>query len=330
MMRFPYKVRGVRGRWASPSHPLGMIRGMETWTDLTRTAEHRFGVVTRDELLAAGLADRTIDAWSATGRLVPLARGVYRLAGVPPSFAAEVMAAILVFPGDTWAARHSAARLLGSPMQSGERRIELVRPVELSAQRSIARVYRSTCLPPHHLTTVDGIPLTTASRTAFDLARTTGAVRLGRFVDWAIVEGLATMGSLYRVLYDLGGRGRPGTRRMREVLDARGLDHVPPASELEAVGMALLDGLGFTWQVELSDERGYIRRVDGCHRPGRLVVELDGKYHDGEAQRALDRAGDRRIEAMGYDVERLRWVDVTRDGEATRARIIARLRAAVA
>lgn len=307
-----------------------MIGGMDTWNDLTRTAERRFGVVTRDELIASGLAERTVDAWANGGRLIPVARGVYRLAGVPPSFAAEVMAAILVFPGDTWGARHTAARLLGSPLRGSERRIKLVRPVELSAQRSIARVYRSTCLPPHHLTTVEGIPLTTASRTAFDLARTTGAVRLGRFVDWAVIEGLATMGSLYRVLYDLGGRGRPGTRRMREVLDGRGLDHVPPASELEAVGMALLDGLGFEWQVEISDERGYIRRVDGRHRQGMLVVELDGKYHDGEEQKALDAAGDRRLEALGYAVERLRWTDVARDGDLTRSRIGTRLRAAVA
>jgi very-short-patch-repair endonuclease len=303
---------------------------MRTWKDLTHLAERRHGIVTRDELLAAGLADRTVDAWSAAGRIVPVARGVYRLAGVPPSFEGEVLAALLVFPGDTWASHHTAARLLGRPVWSADGRIELTRPIELSAQRSIARVHRSTCLPPHHLTTVGGIPVTTASRTIFDLARTTGAVRLGRTVDAFVVERMATMASLYRVLYDLGGRGRPGTRRMREVLDARGLDHVPPESELEAVGMSLLDGLGFEWQVEMSDERGYIRRVDGRHGLGRLVVELDGTHHDGEAQRSLDRAGDDRIAALGYDVERLRWLDVTRDGDATRARIAARLRASVA
>lgn len=303
---------------------------MQTWTDLTQIAEHRFGIVTRDELLAAGLAERTIDSWAARRRLLPVARGVYRLAGVPPSFEGDVMAAILVFPGDTWASHHTVARLLGIPVWGTEQRIELTRPTELSAQRSIARVYRSTCLPSHHLTTTRGIPTTTASRLVFDLARTVGPARLGRVVDAVLVEGLGTMSSLYRVLYDLGGRGRPGTRRMRQVLDGRGLDHVPPASELEAVGMALLDGLGFEWQVEMSDERGFIRRVDGCHRPGRLIVELDGKYHDGAAQRALDLAGDRRLQAMGWTVERLRWADVTRDGEQVRARIAARLRTAVA
>ncbi len=138
------------------------------------------------------------------------------------------------------------------------------------------------------------------------------------------------MVSLYRVLYDLGGRGRPGTRRMREVLEARGLDHVPPESELEQVGMALLAGLGFEWQVELSDDQGYIRRVDGLHRAGRLVLELDGRHHDAPSQRDLDRQGDDRLRAMGWAVDRLRWHHVTRAGEATRASLAARLRSAAA
>ncbi|HMJ76184.1 MAG TPA: type IV toxin-antitoxin system AbiEi family antitoxin domain-containing protein [Iamia sp.] len=303
---------------------------MTTWTDLTHVAERTFGIVTRDQLLDAGLSDRTIDRWASDGRLVPVARGVFRIGGVPPSFEAAVVAAMKVFEGDTWASHHTAARLEKLGLHGRETRIELTRPVELSAQRSIARVHRTTSLPPHHLTVITGIPVTSVSRTIFDLARTTGPARLGRAIDVGLLERSCTMGSLYRVLWDLGGRGRPGTRRMREVLDVRGLDHVPPESELEEVGMALLDGLGLEWQVEMSDERGYIRRVDGRHPSGRLIVELDGKHHDLESQKLLDRAGDHRLEAMGWDVVRLRWRHVTREGEATRAAVAARLRAAVA
>jgi very-short-patch-repair endonuclease len=117
---------------------------------------------------------------------------------------------------------------------------------------------------------------------------------------------------------------------MRQVLDGRGLDHVPAESEAEEVAMALLDGLGFEWQVEMSDEQGYIRRVDGRNRAGRLILEVDSRFHDSPAQWELDRSGDQRLNALGWDVERVRWADITRDGEATRARIAARLRAAVA
>lgn len=303
---------------------------MERWKDLTREAERSFGVVTRDQLSGVGLSSRTIDRWSAEGRLVPMAHGVFRLGGVPPSFEADVVAALRVFDGDTWGSHHTAARLLALGVSGREHRIELTRPYGLSAKRSVARVHRTTHLPPHHLTNVGGIPITTASRTLFDLARTTGPTRLGRAVDAALLQRTATMGSLYRVLHDLGGRGRPGTRRMREVLDTRGLDHVPPESELEEVGMALLAGLGFAWQVEMSDAQGYIRRVDALHRAGGLVLELDGSQHDAPPQRALDLQGDRRLEALGLEVVRLRWVHVTRGSDATRAGLLRRVRSAAA
>lgn len=303
---------------------------MERWKDLTRAAERAHGIVTYNELLGAGLSERQVRRWVGDGRLVDLGYGVFRLGGVPPSFAGDVLAAIKAFPGETWASHHTAARLHDLRVWAPDRRIELTRPTGLSAERSIARVHRSTRVLPHHLTVVDRVPCFTGSRTVFDLARTTGPQQLKRAIDRGLLKGRCTMPSLYRVLYEMGGPGRPGTRRMRAVLDGLGLDHVPPESGIEEVGFALLDGLGFTWQVEMSDERGYIRRVDGLHAPGRLVLEFDGPQHRREPQRSLDRDGDRRLARLGYDVERLDWLDVTRGGPDTRDRILARLVAAVA
>lgn len=110
---------------------------------------------------------------------------------------------------------------------------------------------------------------------------------------------------------------------MREVLEAKGIDYVPTESELDEVGRAVLAGVGgIEWQVEMSDEQGYIRRVDGLHRTARLVVEFDGAaFHDPPEQATLDRSGDARLDAMGYAVRRLRWVDVTRLAPRTASEI---------
>ena len=117
---------------------------------------------------------------------------------------------------------------------------------------------------------------------------------------------------------------------MRMVLGHLGQGYVPPESELEAVGMTLLDGLGFEWQVEISDEEGYLRRVDGINRPARLVVEFDGAQHRREPQRSLDLHGDRRLGRLGLEVVRIGWDDVTTHGDATRAAVAARIVAAAA
>jgi hypothetical protein len=303
---------------------------MERWKVITHAAERSHGIVTYDQLRHGGLSRSQIGRWVHDGRLVDLGYGVFRLGGAPPTFAGEVLAAIRAFPDQTWASHHTAARLEDLRLWAPDRRIELTRPTGLSAERSVARVHRSTRILPHHVTTVDGIPCTTVSRTLFDLARTTGSMQLRRGIDRGLHKRVCTMESLYRVFWELGGPGRPGTRRMREVLEALGPERVPAESGLEEVGFALLDELGFEWQVELSDEQGYIRRVDGLHRAGRLVLELDGPHHAREPQRSLDREGDRRIRRIGFDVERLGWVDVTRCGVATRDRLAARLLLAAA
>lgn len=306
------------------------MAAMDGWKDLTRLAERAHGIVSHDELAAAGLSKRQLRRWVEDGRLVDTGYGTFRLGGVPPSFAGEVLSAIKAFPDETWASHHTAARLLGLPAWSADDRIELTRPTGLSAERVTAQVHRSNRILPHHVTVVDGVPCTCASRTVFDLARTTGPKALTRVVDRALHLRICTMVSLYRTLYEMGGPGRPGTRRAREVFEGLGIDHVPPESGLEAVGMALLEGLGFVWQVELSDDRGYIRRVDGIRSDVGLIVEFDGPHHRREPQRSLDVDGDQRLRRMGYDVVRITWADVTTGGPATRERLVARIRSAAA
>lgn len=295
-----------------------------------KKAESRHGLLTRDDLMDADVSDASTGRLVRSGRLVDCGYGVYRVGGMPETFASQVLAAVLAVSSFCWASHHTAARLLGLERGPSRGRIELVRPTGLSAELAAARIHRSTRLPAHHLTVVDGIGCTTASRTIFDLARTTGPAHLTRLVNAGLLAGLCTMVSLYRVLYDLGGRGRPGTARMRQVLDALGDDHVPPESGLEEVGMALLGPLGFAWQVVLSDEQGYIRRVDGLHRASGVIVEFDGPQHRREPQRSLDRAHDERLRQLGHEVVRLEWEDVTRRGESTRTDVLARIDQAVA
>ncbi|MEZ5138608.1 MAG: hypothetical protein R2711_07510 [Acidimicrobiales bacterium] len=48
----------------------------------------------------------------------------------------------------------------------------------------------------------------------------------------------------------------------------------------------------------MSDERGYIRRVDGLHRAGRLVIEWDGA-EDSTTDRTSDVSMPRAMPAFG-------------------------------
>jgi very-short-patch-repair endonuclease len=62
--------------------------------------------------------------------------------------------------------------------------------------------------------------------------------------------------------------------------------------------------------------------VDFLWRERRLVVETDGyRYHRGETAFEQDHARDLRLRALGYDVMRLSFWQVTRDPEAVAALI---------
>lgn len=301
---------------------VAMMRAMDGWREVIERVEATHGIVTHEDLIAAGLSPRQIIRQRDAGRLVAIHQGVYRIAGAPPTFEARVAAALRIVgeDGQAWGSHHAAARLWGLGVEGRDRRIEILRPKLLSAARGGVLVHRSTLIPPHHVTVLRGLPVTTPSRTLFDLASGTGPARLGRAVTKAIqVRDIpCSLPSLCRVLYDLGGRGRPGTRRFRQALDGRELDEPPTESVLDEIGRALLRRVpGIRWQVELSDERGYIRRVDGLIDALDLVLEFDSIFHDDPQQRALDDENDRRLLALGLRTRRYRWADLTRRGDLT-------------
>jgi very-short-patch-repair endonuclease len=64
--------------------------------------------------------------------------------------------------------------------------------------------------------------------------------------------------------------------------------------------------------VNLSDEQGWIGRVDGLYRPWGIVLELDSEEHHGQdTDEDHDAARDGRIEALGLVVVRRTWGDLT-------------------
>lgn len=295
--------------------------GTMSWTSVTTRASSRHGVVSYDEVLAAGFSKGQVETMVRCGRLVPIGPSAWRIGGVPDSLEARVLGVLLGLEGDAWASHRTAGRLGGIRVHGPADVIDITRPYGASARRGSVHIHRSTLVPAHHVTTVRGVPVTTVPRTLFDLARRTGPRGLDRMVEEALRDRLCTVGSLHRVLAELGGRGRPGTRKMRAALESRDVDYIPTSSELTAVGRAVVaDVPGIEWEVPMSDERGFIRQVDALVRHARVVVEFDGaRFHGQPSDVASDAEGDARLTAAGYVVERCTWTALTRRPEATRA-----------
>jgi hypothetical protein len=162
--------------------------------------------------------------------------------------------------------------------------------------------------------TLEDIPTLVPERALFTIA---GSLRRGaerewfvrrmeRMVDNAWSARLVSGKTLHAMLDEVAQRGRPGIRVMRQVLAARGLDYVPPASNLEARAIRILEEGGITTmrrQVDVGDESGWIGRVDLRDQEVPLVVEVQSeRFHSSLIDVQLDRHRIDRLRRAGFVV----------------------------
>ena len=182
--------------------------------------------------------------------------------------------------------------------------------------------HEPTLLPDHHIVDLDGIPTQVPARALFDIAGTQrrGAElpwcveRMARMVDNAWSARLVSGVTLHSMLDELAQRGRPGIRVMRQVLATRGLDYVPPASNLEARVIKILSDGGLPAmrrQVDVGDEAGWIGRVDLRDVELPLILKVQSeRFHSSLIDRQLDARRIDRLKRAGFVVVEVTDVQV--------------------
>ena len=269
--------------------------------EIARIAGAAHGVVTRTQLLSAGITLSEIKQRLRSGVLLHEYRGVYRVGHRAPSVEARYLAAVRACGPGALLSGRAAAHLLGV-LKGAAAPPEVVTPTE----RRVAgvRTRRSRHMDPREATTWRGVPVTTVARTLADLAATLALDDLARACHEAGVRHGTTPRHVEAAL--ARWPGRPGAQRLRAVL--RG-DAQVTLSALERRFLAHLReaGLELPQTNRLTDGR----RVD-CRWPGRrLTVELDGyRYHHSRHAWEQDRRREREARARGDEFRRYTYGDV--------------------
>jgi very-short-patch-repair endonuclease len=272
-------------------------------------------VVSRAQLLAAGVSASAIETRLRAGRLHPLHRGVYGVGHTALAPLAEEMAAVLAC-GPGAAVSHRAAAVIQGMLDRRGALID-VTVGRSNRQRPGLRVHRSRILTPEDVRLYKAIPVTTPTRTLLDLAETEPARDLERAYDEAITQRLTTRSSLAAaVRHARGRRGAPGLR----ALLARNEEPSLTRSEAEEHCLALIRQAGLPTPLVNAPAAGH--RVDFLWPGESLVLEVDGyRFHSSRAAFERDRRRDSELQAAGLRVMRVTWRQLTNEPLAVAARL---------
>jgi hypothetical protein len=280
------------------------IKGRTVEAKVAELASHSHGVVTRQEILRAGVSKAELLHRVKTGALIPIHRGVFRVGHQAPSVLARYMAAVKACGPGSLLARRAAAHLFGL-LKRPPSLPEVLTPTERRIRGVVTQRVRRTELVD--ATRWRGIPVTNVPRTVVDLASVLTPSDLARAFHEAAVRYRTTPASVEAVL--ARRHNWPGARALRRVLWG---DEPVSLSKLESSFIARVREAG----LPLPDTNS---RVDGryvdCRWPERrLTVELDSyRYHQTRHAWEQVRQREREARGRGDEFRRYTWLDVDED-----------------
>jgi hypothetical protein len=270
-----------------------------------RIARRQHGVVTRKQLLDAGISKEEIRRRIKKGALLAVHRGVYRVGHRAPSVEARYLAAVLAC-GDGAVLSGEAAGYLWGLLKGTAPPPEVTAPTNRKVKGVRTKRARRGEI---NVTKCHGIPITTVPRTLVDLSSLLSSADLARACHEAGVLHGTTPRQVEAVLEQRPTT--PGARQLRKMM--RGDVHVT-LSALERKFLARLREAGLPEPV--MNRKAGERRVD-CRWPDHnLTVELDSyRYHSSRHAWELDRHREREAYARGDEFRRYTRNDVFEDPE---------------
>lgn len=231
-----------------------------------------------------------------------LVQGVYADPGLPFDHRLRCRGVALLLPGGAVIGGHSAAAWYGAPFAAAMDPVTVLRPPEvLWRGPGGVRVHR-TDVRAADRTVIDGVPVTTALRTAWDLCTLESLRSAVAALDAMVRAGALDLSDLDEMADRATGRwGAARVRRAVPLVDPRA--ESPPESWVRLA--FVLAGLSPEPQCEVRSEGRFVARVDWGWPEAKLAVEYDGAHHFEVAQIPKDDERIAALEAAGWRVIRL-------------------------
>jgi Protein of unknown function (DUF559) len=211
--------------------------------------------------------------------------------------------AALLYGGDRGVPSHTTAAWIWSLTEAQPSHIHLTVPGRRRSLPAVRihhsrRIDRATCRD---------LPVTSLARTLIDIAAMLSPRQLRRALSEADYRGLLELGDLEQTLR----RGRVGSKALRAALQG----HLPRLAQTRSVLEERFLELCAAAGLPLPEVNARVggMTVDARWSDHQLVVELDGAAaHGGRAAIKRDRERELALRAMGFQVIRYTWDQVTK------------------
>jgi very-short-patch-repair endonuclease len=286
---------------------------------IARIGGRQDNVISREQLLGAGLGRGAIAHRVATGAWRRLHNNVYLLGPAPPSLMARARAAVLSCGADAVVSHRSAAEMFGLLAENGGEVHVTVAGRNIAPREGVRR-HRIAAFGPGEVTKMRGIPVTTVARTICDMAATESADDVEHAFQEALYRRIVTPRGLGAVI-----RREP---RRRGALVIRALIEDPrmTRSERERRLLKLIDAAQLPRPLTNVRLHGYL--VDAYWPEQGLVLEFDGwQAHGHRNAFDGDRKRDQVMLANGQRAMRVTDRHLIHEPVALAARIAQTLRA---
>ncbi len=244
--------------------------------EIVRAVNGRGGAIHLDDIRAMGLSEDAVWRRIDGGLLVPLQPATYGLAGAPMTWTLRSRAAVAA-TRDGALSQRAAVAWWG--LEGSRRSVVdvMVRRGRLPVLAGV-EVHRSRDLSDLDVAVVDGLPVTTVTRSLLDVGALVHPQRLRQMADDAVRRELTTWDAIADRLRALARRGRPGIGPMRRLLEERIGDLGRTDSHFERIVLGRLLAAGIPaprlqHRVELPGRVAYLDMA----WPDRMVaLECDG------------------------------------------------------
>jgi hypothetical protein len=265
------------------------------WADeaIAALAEVQHGVVSRAQLLSAGVTARQIEWRLRRKRLHRVHLGVYAVGHRALSHLGLWMAAVLA-AGEGAVLSHWSAASLWRMRPGRGPRSHVTSPRERRNRPSIT--FHFSALPPDEITIEQGIPVTTPARTQLDLAPLLPSPTLARMIDAAGTCAGTTLATLCERY-----PGRAGVPKLTKIVAS---SRPMTRSDLEAELLDAMERAGLPRPLVNAVVEGF--EADFAWPQHGVIAELDTYVtHGSPLAFERDRERDRKLTAAGWRVVRM-------------------------